>query len=374
MKIKRMFKILLIGFGIILGLILLYLTIIIFFPIFSIEKQSVVRIKSPFRVPACRQNITFDVDGLALNGWLYLPQDTTDKDSTRKNATKQLKSVPCIVLNSGFCGTKDMILEKYALRFVKAGYAALTFDYRHFGDSEGKPRQLYSEPKQLEDIKAAIDYARSRKEIDPGKIVIWGTSSSGNFGMKIASEDRKILGVIGQTPSINSEADEQRIFKRDGIVWILKLLVHAQRDMGRSRFGLSAHTIPAVGKPKTTAVHIGPGIYEGYTQFAKYSGTFKNEVCARIIFEQEEESLQEAAKKINCPILLLLCENDNINSADSPEEIEAILGNKLKIVKYPIGHFDIYTGEYFEKTINEQILFIKNISKNYDTFIKNYNA
>ena len=40
-----------------------------------------------------------------------------------------------------------------------------------------------------------------------------------------------------------------------------------------------------------------------------------------------------------------------------------LLGNKLKIVKYPIGHFDIYTGEYFEKTINEQILFIKNIAR-----------
>jgi len=131
--------------------------------------------------------------------------------------------------------------------------------------------------------------------------------------------------------------------------------------MGRSRFGLSAHTIPAVGKPKTTAVHIGPGIFDGYSQFASTSKTFKNEVCARLVFEPESGDLRETAKKINCEVLLLLCENDNINSVDSHGEFEAILGNKLKIIKYPIGHFDIYTGGYFEKAINEQISFIQNI-------------
>ena len=361
MKIKRVFKLLLKGLGVFIGLIALYLIVIIFFSVLNVENQPIERIKSSIEIPACRQDIAFDVDGSTLNGWLYLPQDTVDQGSAVEDITKQHKPVPCIVLNSGFCGTKDMILEKYALEFVKAGYAALTFDYRHFGDSEGEPRQLYSEHKQLEDIKAAVKYARSRGEIDPEKIVIWGTSSSGNLGIMIAAEDEKIMGVIGQTPALDSEADGQRILERDGIGWLLKLLVHAQRDMGRSRFGMSAHTIPAVGKPKTTAVHIGPGVFDGYAQFANTSRTFKNEVCARLAFESESEDLLETAKKVNCPVLLLLCEKDNINSADSHEEIEAVLGNKLKIIKYPIGHFEIYTGKYFENAIKEQVSFIQNI-------------
>ena len=361
MRVKGVLKLLLKGLGIFIGLIALYLIVIIFFPVLNVENQPIERIKSSIEVPACRQDIAFEVDGLTLNGWLYLPQDITDQGSPVENITKQREPVPCIVLNSGFCGTKDMILEKYALKFVEADYAALTFDFRHFGDSEGEPRQLYSEHKQLDDIKAAIKYARTRTEIDPEKIVIWGTSSSGNLGIKIASKDERIIGVIGQTPTLDSEADGQRILERDGIGWLLKLLVHAQRDMGRSRFGLSAHTIPAVGKPKTTAVHIGPGIFDGYAQFAKTSRTFKNEVCARLAFEPESGDLLETAEKVNCAVLLLLCEKDNINSADSHEEIEAILGNKLKIIKYPIGHFEIYTGEYFENAISEQVSFIQNI-------------
>jgi alpha/beta superfamily hydrolase len=32
-----------------------------------------------------------------------------------------------------------MRLDAYAEAFAEAGYHALVFDYRHFGDSEGEP-------------------------------------------------------------------------------------------------------------------------------------------------------------------------------------------------------------------------------------------
>ena len=78
-----------------------------------------------------------------------------------------------------------MILERYATRFVEAGLAVLTFDFRHFGASEGTPRQLFSLKYQLEDFRAAIEYARSRQEIDPDKIALWSTSGTGGYGRDI---------------------------------------------------------------------------------------------------------------------------------------------------------------------------------------------
>ncbi len=36
----------------------------------------------------------------------------------------------------------------------------LLFDYRHFGESEELPRQLFSVNKQLEDWQNAVDFAR----------------------------------------------------------------------------------------------------------------------------------------------------------------------------------------------------------------------
>ena len=74
-----------------------------------------------------------------------------------------------------FGGTREG-LEPYAVRYQEAGFFSLVFDYRHFGESDGEPRQLIWIPYQLEDYAAAIKYARSLEEIDPEKIALWGTS------------------------------------------------------------------------------------------------------------------------------------------------------------------------------------------------------
>ncbi len=334
------------GLGIVVGLIAVYLIVIIFTPVLKVKEQPIQINYTKSDVPACRQDISFKVDGSTLSGWFYLPDSVA-------------QPVPCVVLNQGFCGTKDMLLEKYALRFVEAGFAVLSYDYRHFGDSQGKPRQVYSIPEQLEDVRAAVNTVRSRTEVDPDKIAMWGTSSSGNYGIIIAAEDKKIACVIGQSSSLDHEADGKWIVKREGIGWLLKLIVHAQRDKGRSRFGLSPHTFPAIGKPGTTAMHIAPGFYEGYQKIASYSRTFKNEVCARIMLGSHGPDLFKAAEKIGCPVLFHVCEKDNIVAPGSHKKIEEILDKKVKIVKYPIGHFDIYFGEYFEKSIRDQIIFLK---------------
>src|SRR6478736_7100503 len=86
---------------------------------------------------------------------------------------------PCVVLAHGFAGTVDSGLLPYTERFAAAGLDALAFDYRHFGESAGEPRQLLSIPRQLEDYAAAVAHARSLPGVDPERIVLWGTSFSG---------------------------------------------------------------------------------------------------------------------------------------------------------------------------------------------------
>ncbi|MBW2612344.1 MAG: alpha/beta hydrolase [Deltaproteobacteria bacterium] len=336
-----------VGFGIAFGFLACYLVIIALYP-FKVETQQIELKERHGNDPTYRQDVSFMVDGVTLSGWLYLPQDLA-------------KPVPCVVLNTGFCGTKDFLLEKYALRFVEAGFAAISFDYRHFGDSQGEPRQIYSVSKQLEDNKAVVAFARTRSEIDAEKIFLWGTSSSGNYGIMLAAEDKRIAGVIGQTPSLDHHAEGKMIVKREGMSWFLKLILHAQKDKLRSRFGLSSHTFPAVGKPGTTAMLIAPGFFEGYQKIAKNSKSFQNEVCARIMLAFDEPNLLKSAENVTCPVLFILCEDDNLTLPDAHKKIEKTLGELVKFIKYPIGHFEIYSGEYFEKCVVEQVSFITNI-------------
>lgn len=339
--------------GIIVGLMAIYLMVVVFSPLVKEVKNPIEIPYAKEEAPYCRENIAFNVDGEKIKGWLYLPVDS-------------LKPVPCVLLFQGFCGTKDMLLEKYALRFVEAGFAALTFDYRHFGESEGEPRQLYSIPKQLQDGKAAVEYARSLKEIDADKIFIWGTSSSGNYGILLAAEDPEIAGIIGQSPSFDHQADGNMILKRDGMSWFFKLILHAQRDKGRSRFGLSAHTFPVVGNPGSVAMFIAPGAFEGYQKIASKSKTFENRVCARLLFEPHGPNLLESARNINCPAIFQICENDQIVAPGSYSVIKEVLKDNVTVIKNPIGHFDIYFNKWFDKSIKEQIDFITHLCNTED--------
>ncbi len=72
-----------------------------------------------------------------------------------------------------------MRLDAYAERFAQAGYHVLVFDYRHFGDSEGEPRQILDIKKQHQDWHAAISFARGLPGIDlPGRGALF-TSAAG---------------------------------------------------------------------------------------------------------------------------------------------------------------------------------------------------
>ena len=77
---------------------------------------------------------------------------------------------PCVILAHGFGGVREARLDAYAERFAGAGVTALVFDYRHFGGSDGDPRQLIDIPRQLDDWRAAISRspARCPTSIPPG--------------------------------------------------------------------------------------------------------------------------------------------------------------------------------------------------------------
>jgi hypothetical protein len=155
--------------GIVLGTLLLYLAFVIFGPIKQPRQPLSELASGP--VPLApetlegRRDVLFSVEGEEVVGWLYMPSEPTGP-------------VPCVILNNGFGGTRKMVLEPFARRFAEAGLAALTFDYRHFGDSAGEPRHLFSLDGQVADCRGAIAFARGLPEIDADRIAIWGTSAT----------------------------------------------------------------------------------------------------------------------------------------------------------------------------------------------------
>jgi poly(3-hydroxybutyrate) depolymerase len=111
----KIIKIIGIVFGILIGIIVLYLIIVIFAPGFNVARQPLPISESTTKDMTdkpleSRKDVSFEVRGIQVSAWLYLPQDLS-------------VPIPCIIMNHGFGGTKDMILQSYALRFQKAGFA-----------------------------------------------------------------------------------------------------------------------------------------------------------------------------------------------------------------------------------------------------------
>ncbi len=337
------------GFGIFILVVVLYLIVIIFFPVLELRPIPFIRNKGAGEssVPACRREVSFTVDGLTVRGWFYAPEGKGPFSA--------------VVLNNGLNGTRDAILENYTLRFVKAGWAALAIDFRFYGDSDGQPRQVYSANHQIQDQKSAVEYLRSRADINPDRIVLWGTSASGPYGIINAAVDHRIAGVIAQCAPFDHKEDEKAYMKRVSIGFFFKMFVHGQRDKGRSRFNLSPHMIPCYSNNGETAMVTAPGIIDGISAVLGDSVNFKNEICARSVLMPHGPSPLEKGKDVVCPVVLFVCDKDNIVSPRSHLKMAEILGDKVQVVKYDIDHFDIYQGEFFEKAVEKQIAFLNAI-------------
>src|SRR5437016_3476235 len=71
---------------------------------------------------------------------------------------------PVIIMGHGIGAVKDAGLAPFAKAFAAHGYAAITFDYLHFGQSDEQPRNLMVISSQLQDFRDVIAWARNQPD------------------------------------------------------------------------------------------------------------------------------------------------------------------------------------------------------------------
>ncbi len=124
-------------------------------------------------------------DGTKLHGW-FLPAKTTPATAT--------------VLH--LHGNAGNITGHY--RFIDwmpaRGLNVLTFDYRGYGRSEG----YVTREGTLADGLAALDYLRSRKDVNPDRIVLFGQSLGGALAAEIAAQRRGQLRAVVMDSAFSS--------------------------------------------------------------------------------------------------------------------------------------------------------------------------
>jgi pimeloyl-ACP methyl ester carboxylesterase len=263
---------------------------------------------------------------------------------------------PCVVMAHGFGGTRDAGLMPYAERFAAAGLHVFLFDYRFFGASSGEPRQLLSIKYQHQDYAAALARARDLEGVDPDRIALFGTSFSGGHVVEVAVHDGRVAAVVSQCPMMDGWVALKNLVGYAGVGPGLKVVWHALRDSLRGLFGREPHRIPIVGPPGSLAAMTTPDAEPGYMALAPPD--YRNEVCARIGLKVGSYRPGKKAGKLPCPILIQICEKDSVAPATAAEAAAKRAGKRAEVRRYPIGHFDIYVGEHFERSVEDQVDFL----------------
>ncbi|TMQ62742.1 MAG: alpha/beta fold hydrolase [Candidatus Eisenbacteria bacterium] len=137
--------------------------------------------------PYSVDHVSFKSRGDELTGLLYRPREGDSR-------------LPAIVVTGSWTTVKEQMPAVYAERLAAAGYAALTFDFRGYGESEGEPRHFESPKKKVEDIRSAVDFLASSNLVDGGRIGLLGVCASAGYAAEEAASDERVRAIALVAP------------------------------------------------------------------------------------------------------------------------------------------------------------------------------
>jgi alpha-beta hydrolase superfamily lysophospholipase len=279
-----------------------------------------------------RRDLTFAAGDDSCAAWLY-------------PAAGERTVAPAVVMAHGLSGTRRDRLGAFAERFAAAGFAALVFDHRGFGDSGGEP-DLFDPARQLEDWRAAIAFARSLPEVDPERVATFGSSMGGGNALAAAAEDPLVAAAISQVPFLDIV---KQAYRSSPQVTARMLAAAVQ---GRH--------LPAVGQPDEPALINAPGGEEGWRRVVSIGedSRWRNRVSSRWLLGRPYRPVRHAAK-LHCPWLVCVGEADRV-AKPGPAIAASRRAPKGELRTYPgVDHFDIYDGPTHEALVADQLDFLR---------------
>lgn len=202
----------------------LALLILVFLPVVAAAQQ----------VPDDVHTRTVDIwsEGTRMSGTVY-----------RLASVPPDQLLPTILMAHGWGGVAGQ-LARDAIAFAQSGYMVLSFDYRGWGESDGRIiladeragvpdgasgtfsasvreiREIVDPVDMLADWQNAMHWLQGEPGVDTQRIALWGSSQSGGYVVEMAIRDPRVKAVhsqvgslsgrsIGDTPAAREEATQR---------------------------------------------------------------------------------------------------------------------------------------------------------------------
>lgn len=285
--------------------------------------------------PAYRP-IEFTSDGATLRGRLYLPPG---------------RPAGVVVLAHGFSATIPMVLDAYAEVFWRHGLAAVAYDHRGHGSSDGDPRGEINAWAQARGYLDAISFVRASSELGNSPIALWGDSLSSRIALGVAALDGRVGALICQVPAFGDEVGPD---DPDGARFEAMRRFLAAGEMRRPP---DAWVGEAVVSPDQISSPSALKPLTAFRWFIEYGGRYGTGWTNRVIFTSRLDASDydpfACAPQVRVPTLFAMSPDDEMPGAASvvakavferlagPKELIEVDGGHFGIVEYPSAAFDL---------------------------------
>lgn len=137
-------------------------------------------------------DVSFESYGETLQGHLFLPKGFSSS-----------RTYPTVIVTGSWLTVKEQMADLYARKLAERGYPALTFDFRHFGESGGQPRQLESPERKIEDIRSAVDFVQTLP-FSNDRIAGFGVCASAGYQAHASAQDERITSLVLVAPWLHN--------------------------------------------------------------------------------------------------------------------------------------------------------------------------
>ena len=288
-----------------------------------------------------KTTLTFPSQDLWCEADLYFPEE--------------VECPPVVVMGHGYGAERDFGTHSTIAAFVALGVAVFIFDYRHFGGSQGEPRQLIDPDISLQDWRSALAFVRNLEAVDGDRIALWGSSYGGGHVLTTAASDHAVAAVMALVP----HCDSRTLMKTTPPLKTLAAIGHGLLDKLVSLLGF-CHRVPIVGnRGEGFAALDFPNWKDEYLRLAAQSTSWRNAMPARSLLKGVNYNPIDSVADIQCPVLILSGEFDGGITRQDVLRTVAIVPD-CRHVEYAADHFDLYEGwEYNDSAVDEQCRFLR---------------
>jgi predicted acyl esterase len=284
------------------------------------------------------KTVTYFSEGSVIAADVFTPDDAV---AGRK--------YPALAICQGFTGIRSLpLMEAMGAAFNAAGYVVITFDYRGWGDSGGERGRL-APLEQVDDIRNTLTYLETLATVDADRLGLVGISYGCLTAPHAAALDdrvKAVFGCLGVATGYDAVASTRTLVEM--AEWEAKVKEARTRRVLFNEVDRSLRSLDVFRDPQSSAAL--PLVWEARP-------IWRNPIGFDSIGRVMDHRPVDLVAKISPRAFGLICAaNDTCASPRSLRELFDAANEPKRWIEVPgVGHYDLYTGEKFEKILMTQM-------------------